>query len=470
MKIRPVILCGGSATRLWPVSRACLPKPFVPLVDGRTTFEMTLERIADDKLFLSPLIIANQQHRFLIGEAVEKLGTKAQIVLEPEPRDSAAAIAVAAILANEEDPDTMLLVLASDHVVNNLAEFRKTVKEAAKISALGHITTFGIEPHEPSSEFGYIQMDENQPIDKNGYSVKQFVEKPDKKLAEKYLANGFLWNSGNFMFSAKTMLTEMQTHCPKLLDVAGKSVANAKIDLDFLRLDETSFSQCPKLSIDYAVMEKTNVTAVVRAGFDWSDVGTWESIWDLSKKDKQGNASNQEAYIMGSKNCYVHGDGRLMALIGCENLIVVSTKDALLVVDRNNVSQVKQLVEQLRSDERIEVVENLRMYRPWGDYETLDLGSRHQVKRISVKPGGKLSLQKHFHRAEHWIVVKGTANVTRGSETFLVYENENVYLPMGCEHRLENPGKISLELIEVQTGAYLGEDDIIRIDDEFGRT
>ncbi len=466
MKILPVIMCGGSGTRVWPESRESLPKQFIPLVGAESTFQLAMEVLADEA-FDTPVVISNHAYRFLVGEQLLKMRRLAHIVLEPESRDSGPAVAVAAAIAARIAPDTVVAVLAADHVVQNRPGFVALCRQAAAAAAQGHIVTLGIAPNHPATGYGYIKPGE--PLGDGVFKLDRFVEKPDRATATGYVEQGYLWNSGNFFFRADVMQEELGTFAPEMAKAAAESVARSRQDLDFTLLDPDSFARATKTSIDYAVMERTARAAVVPADIGWSDVGNWSAVWELSERDAEGNSIRGHGALLDAKNVHIRSDDHLTAVVGVDNVIVVATQDAVLVVGHEHGDKVKQLVEKLRLEGRREALEHKRSYRPWGYYQSIDNGARYQVKRIVVKPGGALSLQKHFHRAEHWVVVAGIAEVTRGNENVLVHENESIYLPMGVVHRMVNPGKIALELIEVQTGSYLGEDDIIRIEDVYNR-
>jgi mannose-1-phosphate guanylyltransferase / mannose-6-phosphate isomerase len=468
-QIVPVIMCGGAGTRLWPVSRESMPKQFVRLVGQGSTFQQVLARISDSELFARPIVITNAEFRFVVAEQLRECGVEADIVLEPMRRDSGPAVAVSAVLAAERDREALVLVLAADHVVRKPDEFRKACRRAAAAAAEGRIVTFGIEPTHPATNYGYIRPGEQL----NGESVRAvaaFVEKPDAATAANYVADHYLWNSGNFLFHAATMLSEIERFEPAMAEAAKAAVAGLTRDLDFLRLAAEPFARAPKKSIDYAVMERTKLAAVVPADLGWSDVGNWSAVWDILDHDAAGNATDGPVVMLDSHNSLVRSeDSVLTTVVGLDDVIVVSTADAVLVTSRAKAEQVKALVEELKAQNHSAAVEHRRIYRPWGYYQDVDIAARYRVKRIVVKPGGKLSLQKHFHRSEHWVVVQGTAEVTLGDDVRSVHENESVYIPIGSVHRLANPGKISLELIEVQVGSYLGEDDIVRLDDVYGR-
>ena len=468
-QIVPVIMCGGAGTRLWPVSRESMPKQFVPLVGQGSTFQQVLARISDPDLFARPIVITNADFRFVVAEQLRERGVEADIVLEPLRRDSGPAVAVSAVLAAERDREALVLVLAADHVVRKPEAFREACRRAAVAAAEGRIVTFGIEPTHPATNYGYIRPGEKL----NGASVRAveaFVEKPDAATAASYVADRYLWNSGNFLFHAATMLGEIERFEPAMAEAATAAVRGLTRDLDFLRLAAEPFARAPKKSIDYAVMERTQLAAVVPADLGWSDVGSWSAVWDILDHDGAGNATDGPVVMLDSRNSLVRSeDSVLTTVVGLDDVIVVSTADAVLVSSRAKAEQVKALVEQLKAHNHRAAVEHRRIYRPWGYYQDVDIAPRYRVKRIVVKPGSKLSLQKHFHRSEHWVVVKGTAEVTIGNDVRSVHENESIYIPIGSVHRLANPGKIPLELIEVQVGSYLGEDDIVRLDDVYGR-
>ena len=468
MKILPVIMCGGSGTRVWPESRESLPKQFIPLVGDLSTFQMAIQ-VLGDPIFEAPVVISNHAYRFLVGEQLLEMGRTARIVLEPTGRDSGPAVAIATELAARLAPDTIVAVLAADHVIQNKAGFVALCRDAARAAAQGHIVTLGVKPNHAATGYGYIQPGRPVVEGQDVFAVNSFVEKPDKATAERYIAEGYLWNSGNFFFRADVMQKELRAFEPAMIEAAADAVARATTDLDFTLLDTDAFNRATKKSIDYAVMEKTALAAVVPADIGWSDVGNWSAVWELSDKDAEGNSVRGRGVVMGAENVHIRSHDHLTTVVGVSDVIVVTTHDAVLVVGHQHGDKVKQLVERLKVEKRREATEHIRSYRPWGYYQSIDNGPRYQVKRIVVKPGAALSLQKHYHRAEHWIVVKGAAEVTRGNEIVLVHENESIYLPIGTIHRMVNPGKIDLELIEVQTGSYLGEDDIIRIEDVYNR-
>jgi mannose-1-phosphate guanylyltransferase/mannose-6-phosphate isomerase len=468
MKILPVIMCGGSGTRVWPESRESLPKQFIKLLGARSTFQMTMDNLAHD-LFKQPIVITNFDYRFLVAEQLKEIGRSAEVVLEPVRRDSGAAVAVGTYLAGRQAQDTLVGVFAADHIIRDHEGFIAACSEAARAASEGYIVTLGIKPSEPATGFGYIKPGKAVLDGGSVLSVEAFVEKPDFATAQQYVADHYLWNAGNFIFRADVMHNELGIRAPKILRAAEDAVFKAKQDLDFLVLDKAALLQSPQISIDYAVMESTRKAAVVPADIGWSDVGSWTAVHELSPRDEAGNSIRGHGLVVEASNVHIRSDDHLTAVVGVNDVIVVTTQDAVLVLDSKQSDKVKHLVDILKTQNRREAIEHKRSYRPWGYYQSVDEGSRYQVKRIVVKPGGRLSLQKHFHRAEHWIVVRGTAEVTRNDEILLVHENESIYLPIGAVHRMANPGRIDLELIEVQTGSYLGEDDIVRFEDVYNR-
>jgi mannose-1-phosphate guanylyltransferase / mannose-6-phosphate isomerase len=467
-KILPVIMCGGAGTRVWPESRDTLPKQFITLVGERSTFQSTMLMLADPA-FERPIIISNVDYRFMVTDQLREIDAQADIVLEPSRRDSAAAVAVAAGLAARRSPDTVVVVLAADHVVRNQAGLVDLCKKAAVAAKEGYIVTLGIKPDSPATGYGYLRPGKPLTAEGDVLKLEAFVEKPDRDTAQRYVEAGYFWNSGNFIFRADVMQREIAKFEPAIFAAAEAAIDAAKTDLDFLILDAAAFEQAPKNSIDYAVMERTEQAALIPADIGWSDVGNWRAVWELSERDEKGNSVRGNAVVMDASNVHVRSDETLTTVVGVDDVIVVTTQDAVLVLSHEHGDKVKDLVAQLKKENRREAGEHKRIFRPWGYYQSVDAGSRYQVKRIVVKPGERLSLQKHFHRAEHWIVVKGTAEVGRDEEVHLVHENESIYLPIGCKHRLTNPGRIDLELIEVQTGSYLGEDDIVRFQDVYNR-
>jgi mannose-1-phosphate guanylyltransferase/mannose-6-phosphate isomerase len=466
--IIPLIMCGGAGTRLWPASREGRPKQFLPLFGPLSTFQDTARRVSDPALFGRPIIITNNQYRFLVAEQLAAIGVEADIMLEPIRRDSGPAIAAGAAFAIKRGGDPVIVALAADHVVTDPAAFAKVCASAADAAAAGRIVTFGVRPTRPATEYGYIRGGAS--IGPDIFTIEKFVEKPDAATAERYVKEGYLWNSGNFMFRAGLLLDEYKSYEPDSVAAVTAAVENAGADLGFVTLDADQFARAAAKSIDYAVMERTKRAAVMPVAYGWSDVGSWQAVWELSGRDALGNAGQGSVVFVDSHGSYVSSDKQLVALFGVDNLVVVTTGDAVLVAKREDGDGLRRLVQKLKDVAPAITEEHLKVHRPWGTYHSIDQGPRFQVKRIVVKPGGRLSLQKHHHRAEHWIVVHGTARVTIGDEIRTVHENESTYIPIGAQHRLENPGKIELELIEVQTGSYLGEDDIIRIEDDYRRS
>jgi mannose-1-phosphate guanylyltransferase/mannose-6-phosphate isomerase len=471
MKIYPVILSGGAGTRLWPLSRAVLPKQLLPLVGDKTMLQDTALRVAGLPGLMAPLIVCGNDHRFMVAEQLRAAGiTPLGILLEPVGRNTAPAVAAAAHYLKSIDPEAVMLVLPADHVITNTEAFREAVNRAATLVRDGGLATFGIVPQSPETGYGYIRRGAALGNCEGCYAVERFVEKPDLATAEAFVADGgYYWNSGMFMFAAERYLTELSSFAPDIAAAAEKAVTTGYRDLDFCRLDETAFTACPSDSIDYAVMEHTAHAVVVPADIGWSDVGSWSALWEVQQHDENGNAQRGDVYLDGVKNSLVRAESRIVAVVGVEDIVVVETQDAVLVAHKSQVQRVKQVVDHLKSKERTEHLHHTRVYRPWGHYEGIDAGDRFQVKRITVKPGEKLSLQMHHHRAEHWVVVSGTARVTCGDKVSLLAENESTYIPIGMNHRLENPGKLPLHIIEVQSGSYLGEDDIVRFEDIYKR-
>ncbi|MFK4500802.1 mannose-1-phosphate guanylyltransferase/mannose-6-phosphate isomerase [Bradyrhizobium japonicum] len=467
-RIIPLIMCGGAGTRLWPASREVRPKQFLPLFGTRSTFQDTLLRVSDASLFDRPIVITNASYRFMVLEQLAEIGIEADVILEPMRRDSGPAIAAGAVFAQNRASDAIVLALAADHVVQDNAAFVAACREGLTAASAGRIVTFGVKPERPATEYGYISPGEV--ISGEVHAVARFVEKPDAVKAADYVSSGYLWNSGNFMFPATVLLDEYRRVDAASVEAISTAVSNAGRDLGFVTLEPEAFGAAKAISIDYAVMEKTSRAAVVPVSCGWSDVGSWHAVWELSEKDAQGNASHGSAVFEDSRNCNVTTDAALVALEGVDDLVVVATADAVLVSRQKDANGLKRLVTKLKAVAPKVTEEHLKVHRPWGSYQSVDNGERHQVKRIVVKPGGRLSLQKHHHRAEHWIVVRGAARVTVNETVKTVHENESIYIPMGAVHRMENPGKIMLELIEVQTGSYLGEDDIIRIEDDYQRS
>ena len=463
----PVILSGGSGTRLWPLSRESHPKQFLPLLGENSLLQSTWLRLRGLPGADAPLVVANEEHRFMVAEQLRQVGVApSALILEPVGRNTAPAIAVAALRAMQEGQDPVLLVLPSDHVIADEAAFRAAVLVAKASAEAGYLVTFGIVPTAPETGYGYINAAPGEGV----RDVLRFVEKPDQATAEAYVASGeYFWNSGMFAFLASRYLEELGKNQPNMVELAREALDKATVDADFLRLDKASFSACPSDSIDYAVMEKTDRAAVIPIDVGWNDVGSWSALWSVVEQDGNGNAHRGDVIARDCRNTLAISDKRLVALIGLTDIVAVDTDDALLIAHKDRVQDVKEIVAALKRDKRAEATWHRKVYRPWGSYDGIDSGERFQVKRIIVKPGASLSLQMHHHRAEHWIVVKGTARVTCGEKVFLLGENESTYIPLGSKHRLENPGKQELELIEVQSGGYLGEDDIVRFEDVYGR-
>jgi len=469
-RLHPVVLSGGSGTRLWPLSRLAMPKQLLALNGPRTMIQDTVLR-ARLAGAAPPILICNDSHRFLVAEQMQQLAVKpGAIVLEPQGRNTAPAAAVAALIAAETDPKAVVLLLPSDHVVTDEAAFRDAVAVAVRAAEAGNIVTFGMAPTKPETGYGYIQRGGALPGIDGAFKVQRFVEKPDAETAARYLSDGgYFWNSGMFVFRADVLLEETARHAPKIMPAVREAVAKAKRDGDFIRLDADSFACAPNISIDYGVMEHTDRAALVPCAIGWSDVGSWSSLWEIQERDEQGNVLQGDVIVHDASDSFVRSDRGLVALVGARDLAVVVTKDAVLVADKARAQDVKIIVDRLKQAKRSECAEHTRVFRPWGSYETLELGDRFQVKRIVVNPGGRLSLQMHHHRAEHWVVVQGTALVTVGEKVFTLKENDSTFIPLGEKHRLENPGKVPLCLIEVQCGSYLGEDDIVRFEDVYGR-
>jgi mannose-1-phosphate guanylyltransferase/mannose-6-phosphate isomerase len=472
MNIHPVILCGGSGTRLWPMSRGGYPKQYLKLTSDKTLLQQTALRLQGIAGVTAPIVVTNNEQRFLVAEQLRQAGTvPASIVLEPVGRNTAPAIAVAAMIALRASPDALLLVLPSDHVILNEAGFAELTQAAARVAQDDHLVTFGVDPTAPHTGYGYIRRGEAMAGHAGAFRVRAFVEKPDAASATSFLETGeYYWNSGMFMLKASTYLDELRRYEPEIARQTALSLELAKRDEDFVRLDPAAFENCPNVSVDYAVMEKTDRVSVIAAGnLGWNDIGSWEALADIADTDAQGNTLMGDVLVEDVKHSYIRAEHRMMAVIGLENVVIVETADAVLVAHRDHTQDVKKIVERLKASRRTESVTHRRVVRPWGSYEGIDQGSRFQVKRIVVNPGAQLSLQMHHHRAEHWIVVKGTASVTNGDQQIMLTENQSTYIPLGVTHRLHNPGKIPLELIEVQSGAYLGEDDIVRFEDTYGR-
>jgi len=462
-------MAGGSGSRLWPLSRQLNPKQFLKLADANLSMlQQTITRLTPLD-FAPPVLVCNEQHRFLAAEQLRQLGyEKSSIILEPAGRNTAPAIALAALKLISAGDDPLMLVLAADHLIANNNAFHCSIANARRLAESGRLVTFGIVPTHAETGYGYIKR--GAEIGANSFTVDRFVEKPNAETAECYLASGnYLWNSGMFLFRASRFLQELATHRPDILAACERAMGNATEDMDFTRVDAEAFAACPEDSIDYAVMEKTADAAVVSLDAGWSDIGSWSALWDVTDKDEDGNAMTGDVMLHDSSDTFVRAEHRLVAAVGVRDLVIVETKDAVLIAHRDQAQEVKRIVERIKQDGRHEHINHREVYRPWGVYDSIDQGDRYQVKRITVKPGAKLSVQMHHHRAEHWIVVSGTARVTNGDRTYLVAENESTYIPIGQVHALENPGVIDLELIEVQSGSYLGEDDIVRFEDRYGR-
>lgn len=469
--MKPVVLAGGTGSRLWPKSRAALPKQFLRLTSNLTMLQETVARLDGIKID-QPIVICNDSHRFLVAEQLRQQDIKhGGILLEPMGRNTAPAIALAALHASLNGEDPTLLVLAADHLINDIPAFHKAIAEAEKLAEQGKLVTFGIVPDRAHTGYGYIRRGDTVSSASEGFEVAQFVEKPDLAKAQEYVDSGnYYWNSGMFLFKASRYLQELEKYAPEMLDICKRAIASEAQDLEFVRVDGDIFASCPDDSIDYAVMEKTDSAAVVPLDAGWSDVGSWSSLWETAiDKDENNNVIIGDAILDGVSNSYINSEQRLISVVGLDDVVVVETKDAVLVAHKDKVQNIKNVVNKLKAEKRPEFEFHREVFRPWGSYDSIDNGARFQVKRITVKPGEKLSVQMHHHRAEHWIVVAGTAKVTNGEQTLLLCENQSTYIPVGVIHALENPGKIPLELIEVQSGTYLGEDDIVRFSDRYGR-
>jgi len=470
--IIPVILAGGSGSRLWPLSRQHYPKQLLKLFGDTTMLQQTILRLTGLPELGAPIVVCNVEHRFMVAEQLNEIGfSESAIILEPLARNTAPALALAALHAREADPNSTLLVLSADHMIVNVDEFQHAVKIAVASAKKNHLVTFGVHPTHPETGYGYIKT---RPLDDESteaLAVEQFVEKPNLKIAESYLAAGcYYWNSGMFVFKTDVFLDELQAHSPDVIAAADQARTWAVRDLDFIRVDKDSFAAAPNISIDYALMEKSNNVVCVPLNAGWSDVGDWKSFWDVSQKDTAGNSFIGDSIDVGSTNTLVFSQDKLVATLGVDNLMIINTPDAVLVADKSKAQEVKSIISQIEKQKRNEHLQHREVYRPWGCYDAIDNGDRYQVNRIRVKPGASLSLQVHHHRAEHWIVVKGTALVQKNDEVMLLSENESTYIPVGTKHRLTNPGKIPLEIVEVQSGPYLQDDDVIRYEDSYGRS
>lgn len=471
--IIPIILCGGSGTRLWPLSRQSFPKQFLSLTSNNkdSLLQKTIERISNLKNISSPILICNEEHRFLVAEQMRGINIKnCSILLEPFGRNTAPAIAIAALKALDKNDDPILLILSSDHEISNKEKFINTLNAGINYAENEKLVTFGIIPTSPETGYGYIKAAKPFTDNLEGIDIKEFLEKPDLETAKKLIEDKrFTWNSGIFMFKAKTIIKEIDKFSPDIIKYCRESLKQSRNDLDFIRLDKMSFEKCPNISIDCAVMEKTKKGTVLPLNANWNDIGSWQSVWEVSNKDKNGNFTKGKTIIKNTKNCYLSSEARLLVGIGLENLIVVETNDAILVSNKSESQKVKEIVKILKDKKIPEGLKHSKIYRPWGHYKSIVEEDRWQVKLIEVKSGEKLSLQMHHHRSEYWIIVRGTAEVEVDDKTKILTENESVYIPLGSKHRLTNPGKIPLALIEVQSGSYVGEDDIVRFDDKYGR-
>jgi mannose-1-phosphate guanylyltransferase/mannose-1-phosphate guanylyltransferase/mannose-6-phosphate isomerase len=469
--IHPVLLSGGSGTRLWPLSRQSRPKQLLALTGPRTMLQETALRV-DEESLQRLIVVCSSEHRFAIAEQLHGIGLAApRIILEPVGRNTAPAAAVAALAATEEDTDALLLLMPADHLIADRQAFRRAIATGAPAAAEGHVVLFGIAPESPATGYGYVESGDPLAGHAGIHNVVRFHEKPDGATAKAYLKNGrHWWNSGIFLVAARVLLSEMETYAPEVVRCARSALDGAVRDLDFCRLHSESFARAPSISLDHAVMERTERAAVIPVDFAWSDIGAWSELWKAGDRDSNGNVVSGDIKAMNTRNSYLRTEGPLVATLGIEDMIVIATADAVLVARKGADQEVKQLVAALQADNHPAATSSPLVHRPWGHFQTVELGERYQVKRITVNPGAKLSLQKHYHRAEHWVVVNGTAAVTRDSETMLLKENESIFLPLGCVHRLENPGRIPLNLIEIQSGSYLGEDDIVRFEDLYARS
>jgi mannose-1-phosphate guanylyltransferase/mannose-6-phosphate isomerase len=469
--IHPVVLSGGSGTRLWPLSRAALPKQLLPLTSDLSLLQETVLRVAQFTEIAAPLVVCNHEHRFLVAEQLRTIGVKPRAILvEPVGRNTAPAAAAASLMLRAEDPDAILLLLPSDHVIKDHAAFQSAIATAGNAAQQGFIVTFGVTPTAAATGYGYIEC--GSPLEglDGCYRVARFVEKPDAAMAERFVSSGdYFWNSGMFAFSAARCLEELRRLRPGIVDACTRALDAAKTDLEFTRLDHAAFAAAPSVSIDYAIMEHTPHGVVLPVDLGWSDVGSWNALWEVRDKNEEGNVICGDVVAQDVSNTLVNAQNRMVAALGVRDLVIVETADAVLVAHKNASQNVKRVVDHLQAAARTEHIAHRRVYRPWGHYESMDEGERFQVKRLTVNPGARLSLQMHHHRAEHWVVVKGTARVTRGEEVTLLSENQSTYIPIGVPHRLENPGRVPLHIIEVQSGCYLGEDDIVRLEDAYNR-
>jgi len=465
----PVVLCGGSGTRLWPLSREAYPKQFLRLLGDHSLLQQTVQRLSRIDGIEAPLLVSGESSRFIVAEQLREIGAaNAHILLEPMRRNTAPAIASAALHALAEHQDPLLLVLPSDHVIKDHDAFCTAVHYACQAAEHGDLVTFGIKPQSPETGYGYIRAASSET--EHALRVLEFVEKPNRATAEQYVASGhYYWNSGMFLFRASRYLEELERHQPDVIKACREAVAQAKRDMDFVRLEQSAYARSPDIAIDYAVMEKTDRAAMVPLDAAWNDIGSWASVWEVAGKDEQNNATQGDVLLQDCEDCMVHGTTRLVTGVGLKNVAIIETADALLVMDTEKAQDTKKLVAQLLETQRSEATQHRQVFRPWGSYDCIGTGERFQVKRIVVKQGAKLSLQMHHHRAEHWVVVRGTAKITNGDKEYLLSENQSTYIPVGVVHSLENPGKMPLELIEIQSGGYLGEDDIVRFEDRYGR-
>ena len=467
--IHPVLLCGGAGTRLWPLSRRALPKQFLPLVSEHSLLQATLQRLLGLQQLSAPIVVCSNDHRFLVADQLQEIGiTPACLILEPMARNTAPAVALAAFAATQRDSNAQLLVLPSDHTIGNVPAFHRAIMAAKPIADQGYLTTFGIVPDKPETGYGYIEKGEN--IGEDGNKVERFVEKPNVEDAQKFVKSGdFLWNSGMYLFDAQLYLTELRLYQPAVHEAARLAFERAEVDLDFLRADAQAFAQSPSISLDYGVMEQTSRAAVVPADIGWNDIGSYAALWEIEKKDAQGNVGKGDIAFFDAGNNYVKADKQLVAMLGVDDMIVVATPDAILVTKKEHAQDIKKIVDRLREQNLSQHDTHTKVYRPWGSYEGIERGERFQVKQLIVKPGGSSSMQVHHHRSEHWVVVKGTAEVSLGEEKRLLSEDESIYIPLGVPHRIFNPGRIPMHFIEVQSGSYLEEDDIVRLNDQYGR-